>query len=82
VEVWRTAEAKVGRYVHQGDLQRCSHPPSAFFDESGKELGAIENQPVERGSAEHKASSDKRAVLLADLTLAETVDCQARIKPR
>lgn len=81
IEVWRTSKAAVGVYYHHGDIQRCSHPPSVFFDAAGKQLDAIPMQPVEPGSAEAQRFQSIRERHTRDLTLAERVDCNGRVRP-
>jgi len=80
IEVWRTERGKIGRYVHHGDIQSCSHPPTTVFDATGKELGAIANQPVVKGSEEERRFAEQRATLFGAHRKSETVDCQARVR--
>src|SRR5262249_23930880 len=37
---------RIERYLHHGDIRRCSHPPSTYFDRDGKEVGAMPMRPV------------------------------------
>ena len=80
IEVWRTERGQIGRYVHRGDIERCSHPPTTVFDASGKELGAIANQPVVPGSEDARRFDEQRAKLFGANRKSETVDCQARVR--
>jgi hypothetical protein len=80
IEVWRTEHGKIGRYAHHGDIQSCSHPPTTVFDATGKELGAIANQPVLKGSEEERRFAEQRATLFGAHRKSETVDCQARVR--
>lgn len=62
VTVWRDAARKVRTLELSGDIERCSHPPTVFFDANGEKLDAIPMKPVVPGSAEaakYQAIRDK-----------------------
>jgi hypothetical protein len=82
VQVWRTGQGKVARYVHVGDITSCSHSPTTVFDATGKNLGVIPMQAVTKGSEEEKRFTALKASLYGDNRHVETADCTARVIPR
>ncbi len=62
-------------YVFRGDLQRCSHPPTSYFDATGKQVLVQALKPVVPGSAEAKRFQDERNKALAGLKKAESHSC-------
>lgn len=75
VDVWRTRAGRVALYVHQGDISRCSHPPTAYFDALGKEVLTQAQRPVAPGSADAKRFADEREAVTRDLVKAESPAC-------
>jgi hypothetical protein len=77
VRVFYHANA-VYRYAHDGDLQKCSHPPTTVFDQAGKEVGGIAQEPIVRGSAREKEVEARRATLFGDAKHVVTFDCAGK----
>ncbi len=75
VIVWRTPQGRVGAYEHRGDIRRCSHPPTGFYDRSGTEISAIPEKPVVPGSAEQKGFQATRDAATKGLVAAESTSC-------
>ena len=75
IEVYRGSEGKPQVYVFSGDLQRCSHPPTSYFDATGRKILVQANKPVVPGSSEAKRFEDERKKLLAGLKQAESHSC-------
>lgn len=78
VQIWHGDDGAVGRYVYDGDVQACSHPPRIYFDASGKETLHIGMHPVASGSDEARALSAKREAQVAGLEQSRRVSCPAR----
>jgi hypothetical protein len=66
------------RYAHDGDLQKCSHPPTTVFEKTGKEVGGIAEEPIVRGSAREKEVEAHRASLFGDSKHVVTFDCSGK----
>lgn len=75
IDVWRTRTGRVALYVHHGDISRCSHPPSVYFDALGKEVLTQAERPVAPGSADAKRFADEREAVTRDLVKAESPPC-------
>lgn len=75
IDVWRTRTGRVALYVHQGDISRCSHPPTVYFDALGKEVLTQAQRPVAPGSADAKRFADEREAVTRDLVKAESPPC-------
>jgi hypothetical protein len=54
VTVFRDKTGAVRSLELDGDIRRCSHPPTLFFDASGNQVDAIPMKPVVPGSDEAK----------------------------
>jgi hypothetical protein len=74
VQVYRTTSGEPALYLHEGDLQRCSHPPYTYFDTNGKQVLVQAERPI-RSSKDAKKLSDERDALLAGLIEAELLLC-------
>jgi hypothetical protein len=76
VTLWRDAASKTKRFVLNGAIARCSHPPTTIFDETGKEVAAVANKPVAPDSPEAQKIREPLDRELANLTKGETIDCE------
>lgn len=79
VHVHRDPRGQIARYVHEGDITSCSHPPWTVYDGAGKEVGLVGMQPVTIGSPEQKAIDARWSALLAGAKRAETTDCSGQV---
>lgn len=75
VVVWRDQGGAISTVEHRGDLARCSHPPTVFFDAKRERLEAIPMQPVAPGSEEAKGFAAIRERHTGGMVEAETVRC-------
>ena len=75
VLVWRDAKGRVGAFEVRGDIERCSHPPTLFYDAAGKQTGVIPMKPVTPGSPEAKGFLDTRAKATKGLKQVDSVRC-------
>ncbi len=52
IDVYRDSDQAPQVFVFRGDLRRCSHPPTSYFNATGKKIFVQANKPVVPGSAE------------------------------
>ena len=76
ITLWRDKQGAVRVLEYAGDIQRCSHPPTVFYDASGKEIAAIPNKPVAVGSDEQKKFAQIRDDAVKDLRKGDSVFCE------
>lgn len=69
----------IHRYAHDGDIRRCSHPPTTVYDREGKEVGAIPLEPIVPGSARDKELAAKQRAIFGEARHVTTFDCQGRM---
>ena len=70
---WRTPQGVPTILVSQGDVQRCSHPPTRYLDADGHEVHAVDNPPV--GPAELEMIQVKISSVLRGLVASEALVC-------
>jgi hypothetical protein len=78
VTAWYDAKGRIALYVHGGDIQSCSHPPTVYFDRDANEVGAIPNKPIVPGSDEAKGFDATRERLTKDLKKGGAQSCPNR----
>ena len=76
IRVFRDSQRRIGSLRFDGDLGRCSHPPSIYFDPRGRQLGIIPFKPLVKGSPEHRRILGIHARHTKGLKEAETVSCK------
>jgi hypothetical protein len=76
VTVFRDAGGAVGRVRLDGDIQRCSSPPTTYFDAQGRQTEGIGLRPIVPGSAEETEIRARQARQLEGLTEAEHLSCK------
>jgi hypothetical protein len=79
IVVLRSGE-KIVRYLHHGDIRRCSHPPSVYFDASGAEVGTIPMKPIQKGSDEEKKIDADHTKFAAGGKPVEETDCSGKVR--
>lgn len=78
IDVWSDAEGKVALYVHQGDIHRCSHPPTTYYDAAGRPLLTQAMRPIVPGSEDARKMKEERDKLTEGRTRSRGASCPAR----
>jgi hypothetical protein len=78
IQVWRTSSGEVGRYVYDGDIDGCSHPPRVFYDAQGEQSFAVPFEPIVPGSPEAEALRAQQEAQTEGLVEAERASCPER----
>ena len=82
LRVFYTPAGRIHRYAHDGDITRCSHPPTMVYDAEGKEVGGISLEPIQPGSERAKEIEALHARLFGEAKHVVTADCQGNVLPR
>jgi cytochrome c peroxidase len=75
VTPYRDAAGRLVRLELRGDIRRCSHPPTLFFDAAGDQTAVIPNRPVVPGSDEALGLVAVREAQTGGLFAGPTISC-------
>lgn len=79
--LWRDAEGTLAILEHRGDIEACSHPPTAWVDAATLQQRLVQaERPVTPPEA--AALQAERDAVLAGLTGDERASCPEAVSPQ
>lgn len=79
LELFHDSKGQPVRIRFRGDFRRCSHPPTIYFDVSGKELAAVDDW-LRIGKAEVASAERLHREMTNGLTLGVEIGCSSVCK--